>query len=242
MSGTDGATGTAAATATDTAATTTTTAAATTTTDTGTAATGAGAQTQAPTVEQLQADVEKWRAMSRKNEAALKTKTDADKAQAQLLADVATKLGIQTAGGAPDPAAITAQLEAAQRDAKTRATELAVLRAASRLGANGDELLDSKTFAAQLEGLDTTEAVEAAIKLAVAQNPGKYAAATTTTGGAAGTGTDTTTTTVNASSAGDFTGAAGGNRQWTQDDVTRATPEQVVKAMQQGLLKGLLGG
>jgi hypothetical protein len=242
MSGTDSATATAAATATDTAATTPTTAATTATTDTATSA-AAGTQTQgAPTVEQLQADVEKWRAMSRKNEAALKTKTDADKAQAALLADVAAKLGIQTTGGTPDPAAITAQLEAAQRDAKTRSTELAVLRAASRLKVDGDALLDSRAFVAQLEGLETTEAIEAAIKLAVAQTPGKYA---TTQAQTAGTGADdagTATTTANASSAGDFTGAAGGNRQWTQDDVNRATPEQVTKALQLGLLKSLLGG
>jgi hypothetical protein len=249
MSGTDGATDTiaTAGTATGTAATTTTAAAGTTTTDAGTAAQGAGAATQAaPTVEQLQADVEKWKALSRKNEQAAKAKTETDAAQKKLLAEVAQKLGIATTDGTPDPAAITAQLEAAQRDAKTRSTELAVLRAASRLGADGDALLDSRAFVAQLEGLETPEAIEAAIKLAVAQSPAKYATraqgAAAATGPAASNSAVAAATTASASSAGDFTGAAGGNRQWTQADVDAAKPEQVVKAMEQGLLKALLGG
>jgi hypothetical protein len=247
MSGTDGGTSTAAGTATDTAATTTTTAADTTTTTTETtgAAQGAGTQGQSTqTIEQLQADVEKWKALSRKNEATAKAKTETDAAQKKLLAEVAQKLGIATTDGVPDPAAITAQLEAAQRESKARSTEVAVLRAASRLGADGDALLDSRAFVAQLEGLETTEAIEAAIKLAVAQSPAKYARSTGTAAATdAGTGTTTTTTgTASASTAGDFNGASGGQRQWTDADVARATPAQVQKAMDQGLLKTLLGG
>lgn len=243
MSGTDGATATAAGTATDAAATTTTTAAGTTTDAAATQQQTGGTQ---PTIEQLQADVEKWKTLSRKNEAGLKAKNEADAAQKQLLADVAAKLGIQTAGGQPDPAQITAQLEAAQRTAKTSATELAVLRAAARLGADGDALLDSRTFVAQLDGLETPEAIDAAIKLAVAQSPGKYGrgaqTGASTTDAGAGTGASTTAGTAGASTAGDFNGASGAARQWTDADVARATPDQVRKAMDQGLLKSLLGG
>lgn len=242
MSGTDGATATnaTAGTATATAATSTTAAAGTTTTtDAGTAAAGTGtAAAAAPTAEQLQADVDKWKALSRKNEAALKAKNEGDAAQRKLLDEVAAKLGIPNAGGALDPAAITAQLEAAQRTAKSSATELSVLRAAGRLGADGDALLDSRTFMAQLEGLDGTEAIEAAIKLAVAQSPARYGRGTQAAGAtdAAATGAAAATGTASASSAGDFTGAGAGARQWTEADVQRATPAELAKAMNQGLL------
>jgi len=251
MSGTDGGTATAAAgTETGTAATTTTTAATTTTTDQATAAAAAGATAQAaaPTIEQLQADVDKWKAMSRQNEAKAKAKTDGDEAQRKLLADVAAKLGIATAGGAPDPAAITAQLEAAQRNAKASSVELAVLRAANRLGADGDALLDSRQFLTQLDGLDPAqpEGIEAAIKAALAASPAKYArgtqAAATDAGAAAATGASTATGTASASTAGDFNGAGGGARQWTDADVRRAKPSEVAKAIEQGLMKTLLGG
>lgn len=250
MSGTDGATATAAGTATDAAATTTTTAAGTTTTtDTGTAAAGgAGAQTQAqPTIEQLQADVEKWKALSRKNEQTAKAKNETDAAQKKLLAEVAAKLGISTADGQPTAEQITAQLEAAQRDAASRSRELAVLRAAGPLGADGDALLDSRAFAAVLDGLDPAEpeGIKAAIRAALAQSPGKYALASAQTGAAA-SGTDTAagngvgTAAAGASSAGDFTSSSAGARQWTQADVDRATPAQVTEALANHLLDNLL--
>jgi hypothetical protein len=221
-----------------------TTATATDGTGAATAASTAATQT-APTVEQLQADVEKWKALSRKNEQAAKAKGENDAAQKKLLAEVAAKLGIANADGQPDPAQITAQLETAQREMKSRTTELAVLRAAGRLGADGDALLDSRAFMAQLDGLDGTEAIEAAIKLAVAQSPARYGrgtaqAAATDTGTAAGNGAGTTAS-AGASTAGGFAGSPGGNRQWTEQDVSNASPAEVTKAMEQGLLKNLLG-
>lgn len=236
MSGTDGATATAAGTATDAAAATTTTAAGTGTTDTGTAATPA-----APTIEQYHAALageEKWKALSRKNEGALKAKNADEEAQKKLLLEVAQKLGIESAGAAPDPAALIAQVERWESTAKASATEAAVLRAASRLGANGDELLDSRTFTAQLEGLDSTEAIEAAIKLAVAQNPARYGRTGQTA--ADGTSAAAATQAATASSAGTFDGAQNGARQWTQADVNNATPAQVTEAMNKGLLQALL--
>lgn len=241
MSGTDGATATAAGTATDAAAATTTTSAGNTTTDTGTAAAGTGtaaaAQT-APTIEQLQADVDKWKAHSRKNEAALKAKNDGDDTRNKLLLEVAQKLGIESAGGQPDAAAITAQLDAANRETKVRSNELTVLRAASRLGADGDALLDSRTFMAQVDGLDGPEAIEAAIKLAVAQSPARYGRSAQNA--ADGTSAAAATQTATASSAGTFDGAQNGARQWTQADVNNATPAQVTEAMNKGLLQALL--
>lgn len=236
------ATGTATA-ATTASATDTTGTTATATDGTGAATAASTTATQsAPTVEQLQADVEKWKALSRKNEAAAKGKTETEAAQRKLLAEVAQKLGIATADGQPDPAQITAQLETAQREMKSRTTELAVLRAAGRCGADGDALLDSRAFMAQLDGLEGTEAIEAAIKLAVAQNPARYGSGTQAAATGTGTGAATTTATASASTAGDFNGASGGARQWTEEDVARATPGQVTKAIEQGLLKTLLGG
>lgn len=243
MSGTDGATATnaTAGTATENAGTSTTAATGTTTTDqAATQQQGAGTQ---PTVEQLQAEVEKWKTLSRKNEQTAKANKDADAAQKKLLTEVAAKLGITTTDGAPSPEQITAQLEAAQRDAATRARELAVLRAAGRLGADGDALLDSRAFAAVIDGLDPAQpqGIEAAIKAALAQSPGKYALAT---GQAAAAGDGTTGTAANtgaaASSAGDFTSSSAGARQWTQADVDRATPTQVNEALAKGLLNQLL--
>lgn len=231
MSGTDTATTTGAGTATETAATTE-------------AATGTGGETTTtatttaqPTVEQLRADVDKWKAMSRQNEAKLKAGRDTDEAQKKLLAEVAAKLGIQTADGQPDPARITAQLEAAQQQNKSAALEVAVLRAASRLGADGDALLDSRAFLAQLDGLDPAqpEGIAAAVKAAM--SGGRYAAGTQ-----AATGTGTAAATAAASTAGTFDGSSGGNRQWTQADVDRATPAQVIEAMNKKLLVQLLGG
>ena len=240
--GTGAATATA-ATTTDTGTTTTTDATGTgaaTQTATGTATAGTGT---APTVEQLQADVEKWKALSRKNEAAAKAKGETDAAQKKLLAEVAAKLGIQTGDGQVDPAQITAQLEASQREAKARSNELAVLRAAGRLGADGDALLDSRAFMSGIEGLEGAEAIESAIKLAVAQSPARYGRAGAANGTSTATDTSsgtTATTTASASTAGTFDGQQGGNRQWTQADVDRATPAQVSKALEQGLLKNLL--
>lgn len=246
MSGTEGATATiaGAGTATDPAAATTTTAPAGTTTDP--TATTAGQPSQpVQDAAYWQAEAEKWKANSRKNEANAKANREAEATQKALLAEVAAKLGIQTADGQPDPTQISAQLEAAQRQNKTAALELAVLRAAGRLGANGDALLDSRSFVAQLADLDPAQpqGIEAAIQAALAGSPGKYGTSTgagaTSTAGAGNTGT-TAATTAGASTASSFNGSPGGNRQWTQDDVNRATPAEVTKAMEQGLLKQLL--
>ena len=240
MSGTEGApiAGTGTGTATDPAAATTTTAPAGTPTDPTGAAAG---QPQQPVQDAAywQAEAEKWKVNSRKNEANAKANREADVAQKKLLADVAAKLGIQTADGQPDPAQITAQLEASQRQNQAAARELAVLRAAGRLGANGDALLDSRAFLGQLEGLDPSqpEGIEAAIKAALAASPGKYAAGTPQ---AAAAPAQPAATTPPASTASTFNGSPGGNRQWTQEDVDRATPAEVGKALADGLLKHLL--
>ena len=180
----------------------------------------------------LAAEVEKWKAQARANERRAKENADAAKAseaQQKLLAKVAEQLGLSTETVA-DPAVIAAKLAAAENEATSRAREIAVLRAAQALGADGDALLDSRAFLGQLANVDPTDldAVKAAVTAAVTAAPAKY-----------GRPAATPEPVRQASTAGTFDGAPGGNRQWTEDDVKRAKPAEVTKAMHQGLLTSL---
>jgi len=245
------------ATATDGAGTATATA--TTDANAGTGAAGAQqaqAQQAAPTLESLQAQIaalttdnEKWKALSRKNETRAESNAAAAQQQAeqqQLLAKVAQALGLQEA--APDPAKITAQLETAQRDAKSRSVELAVLRTAARLDADGDALLDSRTFLAAVGNLEPGDSagIEAAITAAVAAAPAKFGRGrTAATNGATGTTAEggqqsAAQQASTAASAGQFNGTAGGKRQWTKADVDRASAAELSKAMDEHLLDSYL--
>jgi hypothetical protein len=186
----------------------------------------------APVVDQA-AETEKWKAIARQNEARAKANADAAKTseqQRELLAKVAAQLGLTTETAA-DPAAIAAKLAAAENESRSRAREIAVLRAAQGLGADGDALLDSRGFMAQLADIDPTDisAVKAVVTAAVAASPAKYGKTA-----AAPAGPEPVR---QASTAGTFDGAPGGNRQWTADDVKRATPAAVTKAMHDGLLR-----
>lgn len=178
-----------------------------------------------------QLDVDKWKTQSRKHEKLQKENAAAAAtvpAQQDMLAKVAAALGLDTGDKAPDAAAITAQLEAAKASAASQAREVAVLRAAGRLAADGDALLDSRAFLAQIADLDPadTAAITEAINQAVKANP-RYAA------GAAQT---VVTPTRQASGTTDFNGSPGGQRQWTEADVARATPAQLATATKAGLL------
>lgn len=186
-----------------------------------------------PDVAALQADLDKWKALSRKHEKQAKDNADAATTAAtnkDMLAKVAEALGLASGDKGPDPAAITAQLQAAQAAAASQARENAVLRAAGRLGADGDALLDSRAFLATIGGLDPadTAAIGEAIAAAVKDNP-RYAT------GAAAPGAPATPT-RQASGTTDFNGSPGGQRQWTEADVQRASPAQLTKATKEGLL------
>jgi len=178
------------------------------------------------------ADAEKWKTFSRKHEKDAKANAEAAQAAAtnkDMLAKVAAALGLDAGDKGPDPAAITAQLQAAQAAAASQAREVAVLRAAGRLGADGDALLDSRAFLAAIADLDPTDttAIGEAIAEAVKANP-RYATGTATSVPA--------TPTRQASGTSDFNGSPGGQRQWTEADVARATPAQLRKATADGLL------
>lgn len=196
--------------------------------------------------EAAQADVDKWKGLSRKHEKQAKENADAGQTAAQrqaALDKVLAALGVENAGSkAPDVDAITAQLQQAQAAERARAVELAVLRAAGRNGADGDALLDSRQFLNSLDGVDPNDAaaITDAVKAAVTANP-RYALATDT----AGQGTNTSQQQTQqqqrqASTVGEFNGAPGGQRQWTQADVDRANPAQLEKAIGDGLLHNYL--
>lgn len=193
--------------------------------------------------EAAQADADKWKGLSRKHEKQAKENGDASQTAAQrqeALDKVLAALGVDTGGSkTPDVNAITTQLQQAQADARARAVELAVLRAAGRNGANGDALLDSRSFLQSLDGVDPTDAaaITEAVKAAVTANT-RYALATDTAGQGANTDQQQTAATQQrqASSTGEFNGSPGGQRQWGQADVDRATPAQLEKAVADGLL------
>jgi hypothetical protein len=184
----------------------------------------------APVIDHA-AEAEKWKAIARQNELRAKGNADAarqNQAQQELMAKVGAALGF--ADAAPDPAAITAKLAAAEAESRTRAIEIGVLRAAQGLKVDGDALLDSRQFLAGLAGMDPADiaGIKAAVAAAVAASPGKYGTPTAQAGApvipAASTG-------------GQFNGAPGGNRQWTAQDVKNASPAAVTKAMHDGLLR-----
>lgn len=213
----------------------------TTATDTGAAATDdgtSGTPDYKALYEAQQADTEKWKALSRKHEKQAKDNHDAAQSaagQQDNLNKVLAALGIDTGGSkAPDVQEITTKLQAAQAAERARAVELAVLRAAGRAGADGDALLDSRKFLDGLKDVDPTDAtaITDAVKAAVTADP-RYALGTAATDGQ---GTTTAPPQRQASSTADFNGAPGGNRQWNDADVDRATPAQLLKAIEDGLL------
>lgn len=114
-------------------------------------------------VETLRAEVADWQ-------------SKAEGAQQSIVDKIAAALGIAEAGETPTVEQVTEQLTAAQRDARERAVDLAVYRAAPTAGADPDALLDSTTFRRQVADLDPSadgfgDKVAAAIADAVKANP-----------------------------------------------------------------------
>ncbi|MEV5710167.1 hypothetical protein [Actinoallomurus sp. NPDC052274] len=163
-------------------------------------------------------------------------------AQQEQLDAIAKALGLKPDDTPPDPAELTKQLETAQADARKRAdahreaeVKLAVYQAAPDLGAAANRLLDSASFLRKVAGLDPSAEdfatrVSEAITAAVEADPWfKTAPATPPP-------PPTPTPTI-PKSGGEFSGAPGGNRPWTDEDIARATPAQLEKAINDGLLE-----
>lgn len=145
----------------------------------------------------------------------------------QLTQDIGKALGLIKDDETADPAKLTEQLTAAQKQSRQTAVELAVYRAAGAAGANADALLDSRAFVDSLTALDPADgtAVSAAVALALQTNPRLSATPAGPVRGGA-----------------DLSGGGGSDpRQLTEDDLTRMSPEDIVEAQDKGLLKNLMG-
>jgi hypothetical protein len=206
----------------------------------------------ATSVEELPAWAQKL-VRDNRNEAAanrVKAKESADALAAlqtksqQQLDGIAKALGLAPEQATPeqimaerDAARATADANAAR--ARESAVELAVFRAASAAGANGNALLDSRTFVALLAGLDPAaddfgQRVSDVIATAVEGNPGWKLTAP-----APAPPVPPAPPTVPKSGTGPVTGVPDGPRQLTDADVARMSPSEVQKAMDDGLLQAL---
>lgn len=184
-------------------------------------------QDAAATIARLEKDLADARAEAGKARTTAKANA-ANEAVQQLTQDIGKALGLIKDDEKGDPAKLTEQLTAAQKQSRQTAVELAVYRAAGKAGANPDALLDSRQFVATLADIDPADsnAVSAAVALALQNNPTLSAAPAGPARGGA-----------------DLSGGGGSEpRQLTEEDLKTMTPEQIVKAQDDGLLRNLLGG
>lgn len=129
-------------------------------------------------VESLPEPVQKMIRDLRTENADRRTKlSTAEQAQQDAIRALAKAAGIELPGEqAPDPAALTEQLTAAQQAQRQTAVELAVYRTAAKHSGDADALLDSRSFLTAVAKLDPAAddfaaKVDAAIKTAVDSNP-----------------------------------------------------------------------
>jgi hypothetical protein len=138
---------------------------------------------------------------------------------------------------APDPQKLTAELQARDAALRQQTIENSVLRTASRYGANGAALADSKAFMDKVAALDPASAgfdddLGMAIRSAVEAAP-RFRA------GEATAPHEARTTTQPTRSVGAQNGGGTAPRQWTIEDVKRSTPAQCAEALEAGLLLDL---
>lgn len=98
---------------------------------------------------------------------------DLQTAQQSQMDALAKALGLKSDDAPPDPAALTAEIEAEKANARTASLQLAVFKSAADHEANATRLLDSASFLASLKDIDPedSDAVGAAIKAAVEADP-----------------------------------------------------------------------
>lgn len=126
----------------------------------------------AATIARLESDLAAARKEAAKSRTVAKENAAAE-ARNALAQDIGRALGLVQDDTPPDPAQLTQQLTEVQQQARQAAVELAVYRNAAAAGGDPTALLDSRTFAASLDGIDPTDAaaVQAAIAAAVTANP-----------------------------------------------------------------------
>ncbi|MDN5669336.1 MAG: hypothetical protein L0G87_13175 [Renibacterium salmoninarum] len=141
---------------------------------------------QAPATAEWDGEIESLPTEAQKLIRELRSKDADERIAAKKLAAIQKAINPDTTDAKVDPETLAADLAKERADSQTaretlQSTELqlAVFRKASRLGADGDSLLDSTSFLASIKGLDAsdTEKIDAAIKDAVEKNPTKFAAA-----------------------------------------------------------------
>lgn len=104
--------------------------------------------------EARQAEAEKWKNLARKNETRAKANNAAVEQQRAALAELAKAYDIDLGDKPADPAVLAERLEQSKRDAASTAIELRVFKLATRLGANAEELLDSRSFCAAVDAIE----------------------------------------------------------------------------------------
>lgn len=134
--------------------------------------------------------------------------------------------------------ATKAERDAQEARARQTAVELAVFRAAATEQVDGNALLDSRTFVSALDGLDPSaddfgQQVKAAIAAAAESNP-RYKLEPATPPPPAPPAPPAVP-----KSGSEFGAPPQGPRQWTEEDVSRSTPAQLQKAINEGLLENL---
>jgi len=205
-----------------------------------------------PWAQKLLRDTRNEAAKHRTTAKDLETKLSAfEQTHKQQLSGIAKALGLEPDEATPEQIAAERDAEKARADeersrARQAAVELATYRAAATLGADGNALLDSRSFVHAIEGLDPgaddfAEQVKDAITAALDTHP-EWKAAPSPTPEPPPTAPPPRPEPTIARANGQFTGAPQQPRQWTDDDVARASPQQVVEAMQQGLLHELGAG
>lgn len=139
-------------------------------------------------VDSLPADVAKVIRDAREEAGKARTTAKANaanEAREELLASISKAVGLDGGDKPPTPEELTQQLmqsrselSTAQEQAASAAIELHVYKAAQRLGANADALLDSRSFCEAVDSIDATDdpkafntAIEKAINEALGQNP-----------------------------------------------------------------------
>ncbi|GGW41314.1 hypothetical protein [Streptomyces xantholiticus] len=138
-------------------------------------------------VDSLPADVAKVIREAREEAGKARTTAKENAAQAarqELLETLSKAVGLDTSAKPPTPEELTRQLTTAttertvaQEDAAAARIELHVFRTATRLGADAEQLLDSRSFCDAIDAIDAkdpkkfTEEVETAINNAISANP-----------------------------------------------------------------------
>lgn len=173
----------------------------------------------------------------------------AEEARKQQMDGIAKALGLAPDEATPEQIAAERDAEKARADeergrARQSAVELATYRAAATLGADGNALLDSRSFVRAIDGLDPSaddfsQRVRDAITEALEAHPEWKAAASAAPEPPSTVPPPRPEPTIPRANGQFSSNPERIEGQWTDDDVNRASPQEVVEAMRKGLLRSL---